>query len=270
MKYVYIPVDNRPCNNLFPSQLAKLQDVDIVMPDVQILDDFTTPTDHDKLSEWLFNTCTNDTVLVLSVDNLVFGSLLESRKNEVTIDEAVKRMQQIKLLKEKFPNIKIYAFSVLMRTSISTFTTEGIKNWKLVNEYSQLVHKIDLEKKKQDIDRLAQLQDEIPSDILETFLYSRKRNHTINAMSVEYVNDGIFENLSILQEDSTEFGVHKKEQSDIAKLIHKYSLESKVHIHNGTDEAGALTVAKAITDFKPLKTKLSYVYLNDNREYFPH
>lgn len=268
MKYVYIPVDNRPCNNLFPSQLAKLQDVDIVMPDVQILDDFTTPTDHDKLSEWLFNTCTNDTVLVLSVDNLVFGSLLESRKNEVTIDEAVKRMQQIKLLKEKFPNIKIYAFSVLMRTSISTFTTEGIKNWKLVNEYSQLVHKIDLEKKKQDIDRLAQLQDEIPSDILETFLYSRKRNHTINAMSVEYVNDGIFENLSILQEDSTEFGVHKKEQSDIAKLIHKYSLESKVHIHNGTDEAGALTVAKAITDFKPLKTKLSYVYLNDNRDTF--
>lgn len=268
MKNIYIPVDNRPCNNIFPSQLAKLQNVNLLLPPSDILDDFTKPSDYEKLRQWLFNNCTQDTILVLSVDNFVLGSLLNSRKNTISIDESINRMEGIKELKEKFSNMKIYAFSVLMRTSISTFSTEGIKNWSLVNEYSQLVHKVELYGKKEDKDRIKELEKEIPNEILETFLYSRKRNNTVNKMCINYVNEGIFESVSILQEDSTPFGVHKKEQSELLALIEKYNLFEKVHIHNGTDEAGCITVAKAIVEQNNLTTKLSYQYLNDNRSTF--
>ncbi len=268
MKYIYVPIDNRPCNNLFPVQLAKLQDIDVVTPPTEIMDDFTTPCDYDKLKKWLFDNCTDDTVLVLSVDSFVFGSLLNSRKSTIDIEESISRMETIKELKQTFKGMKIYAFNVLMRTSISTLSTAQIENWKLVNEYSQLLHKIELYNNKEDIKRVAQLESLIPTDILDTFLYSRKRNGTINKMSIEFVKDGIFENVSILQEDSTEFGVHKKEQGELVSLVEKYKLSTKVHIHNGTDEAGCITVAKAIVDHKKLKTKLSYLYLNDNRETF--
>ncbi|MEG0691470.1 MAG: DUF4127 family protein [Oscillospiraceae bacterium] len=268
MKYIYVPVDNRPCNNLFPIQLAKLQNIDLIVPPTDIMDDFTAPSDYERLIKWLFETCSDNSVLVLSVDNLVFGSLLNSRKSTVSLEDSISRMESIKELKLAFPNMKIYAFNVLMRTSISTFSTAQIENWKLVNEYSQLVHKIELYNNKDDIKRVAQLESLIPTDILDTFLFSRKRNGSINKMSIEFVKSGIFENVSILQEDSTPYGVHKKEQSELVELVEKYKLSSKVHIHNGTDEAGCLTLAKAVVDHKKLKTKLSYLYLNDNRDTF--
>lgn len=268
MKYVYVPIDSRACNNLFPLQLAKLQGIDVLAPPKEIMDDFMIPTDYDRLKTWLYETCSNDTILILSVDNFTMGSLLNSRRSTVTIETCMERMDEVKALKNKYPGMKIYAFNVLMRTSISTLSTASIENWKYVNEYSQLVHKVDLYNKEEDKLRVIELEALIPSDILEMYLYSRKKNALVNKISVDFVKEGIFHCLSILQEDSTPYGMHKREQKVLSELISTYGVEDKVSLHNGTDEAGCLCMAKAIADYKEIKTKLSYVYLNDNRDTF--
>lgn len=268
MKYLYIPVDCRPCNLIFPIQLAALQHIELITPPANIMDNFINPSDYDKLNQWLMENCDNDTTLVLSVDNYVFGSLLNSRGNTITIDESITRMNTLITLKHRYPSMKIHAFNVLMRSSISTLSTDAIKYWSMVNEYSQLVHKAELWGKATDIASKDQLEQSIPNDILETFRFSRQRNHTINHMSIEFVRDGLFESLSILQEDSSEYGVHKSEQRALMDFIEQEHLNNQVSIHNGTDEAGCLTVAKVIAQDRAIKTTLSYIYLNDNRDSF--
>ncbi|ABX43598.1 DUF4127 family protein [Lachnoclostridium phytofermentans] len=268
MNFVYVPIDSRACNNLFPMQLAKLQGIEVTIPSKEIMDDFMIPSNYDSLKKWLYETCSDDTVLILSVDNFTMGSLLNSRCNSVSIETCMERMDEVKELKSKYPGMKIYAFNVLMRTSISTLSTASIENWNYVNEYSQLVHKAELYHREEDRLRISELEALIPSKVLETYLYSRKKNALVNKMSVEFVNEGIFHCLSILQEDSTPYGMQKKEQVELSELIRNYGLQEKISLHNGTDEAGCLCMAKAIADYKGIKTKLSYVYLNDNRDSF--
>lgn len=268
MKYIYVPVDSRPCNNLFPCQLANLQGVELLMPPRDIMDDFINPSKYKELSQWLFDNCTDDTILILSVDNYVYGSLLNTRENNISLRDCIARMESLKVLKTRFASMKVYVFNVLMRTSISTLSTDGIQNWKLVNQYSQLVYKVELFNLDTDKSSLAKIEKEIPPDVLNTFLCSRNRNATINKMCIEYVHEGVFESALILQEDSTQYGIQKKEQSYLLEMIDKYQLSNKIYIHNGTDEAGCLMTAKAIVAQNDLKPKLSYKYLNNNRETF--
>ena len=268
MNFVYVPIDSRACNNLFPIQLAKLQGIEVISPPKEIMDDFMIPSDYDSLKKWLYETCSDDTVLIFSVDNFTMGSLLNSRCNTVSIETCMERMDEVRLLKNKYPGMKIYAFNVLMRTSISTLSTDSVKNWNYVNEYSQLVHKVELYNREEDKQRLLELKEIIPSNVLETYLYSRKKNALVNKKSVEYIKEGIFHSLVILQEDSSPYGMQKKEQADLMEIIQEYKLHEKISLHNGTDEAGCLCMAKAIAEYKGIKTKLSYVYLNDNRDTF--
>lgn len=268
INFVYVPIDSRACNNLFPMQLAKLQGIEVSTPPKEIMDNFMIPSDYDSLKKWLYETCTDDTVLIFSVDNFTMGSLLNSRCNSVSIETCIERMDEVKALKNKYPGMKIYAFNVLMRTSISTLCTSSIENWNYVNEYSQLVHKLELYNREEDRLRILELEELIPSSVLETYLYSRKKNALVNKMSIELVKEGIFHCLSILQEDSTPYGMHKNEQVELSELIRNYGLQEKISLHNGTDEAGCLCMAKVIADYKEIKTKLSYVYLNDNRDTF--
>lgn len=268
MKYLYLPIDNRPCNNLFPAQLAQLQGIELIMPPEQIMDDFKRPSHYDGLRQWLFDQCGDGDCLILSIDNLVLGSLLGSRSDAVEESEALARLAALGELKAQRPGLCIHAFNVLMRTSISTFSKEQVNIWRLVNEYSQLLHKIDLYHAPQDQARLDEIIPQIPPQVLQVYLSSRSRNHAVNKQCIQYVSEGVLDSLSILQEDSAPFGVHKKEQKDLQAMIHTLKLEDRVFLHNGTDEAGCLTLARAFTQETQIKPVLSYLYLNDRRQDF--
>lgn len=268
MKIALLPLDSRPCNLVFPVKLAGLGNADILTPPEDKLDYFVRPADYGGIKEWLLNIASTCDVLVLSLDMLLYGGLLASRTERAGLRECMDRLNIIRDLKAVNPGLKIYAFNVIMRTSISTLSEESKIWWERINLYSKLAYKVEKEKKEEDIKALNKLISEIPKDVLEAFLRVRRRNHNINLECVYMAHQKYFDELLLLQEDSAPFGIHKNEQEVLKQRIVDLRLENKVYMHNGTDEAGCMLSARAINDFMNIKTRIAFKYLTDKRSEF--
>lgn len=268
MRIALLPLDSRPCNLDFPCKLACLAGTDIVTPPKQILDYFIQPANLHEIRAWLLDNAPSCDVLVISVDMLVYGGLLASRAGNDDEDCCRDRLDLVREIKSINPDLRIYAFSVIMRTSISTLSEESKVWWEKVNQYSRLSYKVEKEGDADDIRMLRQLVSEIPSHVLDTFLAARRRNHGINMECVDMAGQGYFDELLLLQEDSQALGMHKNEQELLNGRIAALGLGDMVFMHNGTDEAGCMLTARSIADNLGLKAKIGFKYLSDNRRDF--
>lgn len=268
MKIALLPLDSRPCNLSFPVQLGEIVNVNIIIPPEDKLDYFMRPADFGEIKKWLLSIVNECDLLICSVDMFLHGGLIASRTENIKLDECMERLKLLKHLKSINPALKIYGYSVMMRTSISTLSEESKIWWEKINLFSQLSYKVEKEGIEEDAQKLNQLVSEIPQNVLETFLSVRKRNHSINMKCVDMTYEEYFDELLLLQEDSTAFGIHKREQEILKKRISRLGLKGKVYMHNGTDEAGALLTTKAINDFMGMDRKIAFKYLTDNRSEF--
>jgi hypothetical protein len=117
MKTLLLPLDERPCNYYYPQMIgASNKNIQIITPEKNILGDKKTPANIKEIEQFLLNNAISCTNIILSIDMLVYGGLIPSRLHYLTKDEALSRLEIIKKIKEKNPQIKIYAFDCIMRT----------------------------------------------------------------------------------------------------------------------------------------------------------
>lgn len=266
MKICLLPLDSRPCNYRFPQQLANLRGVNLIEPPIDIMDFFKTPSNSRAIADWLKINCSDADVLVVSIDQLVYGGLIASRTNTKSLSEAQSQLMLLKDIKKTNPQLRIFAFNVLMRISISAVDKQSQIWWQKITEYSQLKYRSiigEQEEKERANAQLAHLTKEIPSSILNEFLEVRRRNHTINMECISLVSQGILEQLVILQEDCSEDAIQVFEQDIIKKTINEYGLQNRVFIHNGTDEAGMELTVQAIAPQR--QTTCDIQWLSENR-----
>lgn len=268
MRMALLPLDSRPCNRIFPVRLSNIKHVELITPPVEILDNFTTAALFENIEGWVREQAEICDNFVLSVDMLLYGGLLASRLEIPDIDECKRRLKLINRIKNINPALKIYAFNVIMRTSISVLNNESRVWWEKINRYSKLTHKVELENIAEDREELERLSEDIPKEILEGFLKTRRRNHEINSACIDLVFKGVLEQLVLLQEDSHRYGMHRKEQEQLNQKIEIYNLNDRIQIHNGTDEAGCLLVARSINKYFNKSISIGFKYLSDNRESF--
>lgn len=270
MKAAIIPLDSRPCNMLFPSQLADMAGIEAVIPPAEYMDYFQKPGNCDAISLWLEDVYDSCDVIIASIDMLAYGGLIASRKADAEKDLCLQRISILKEIKKKKPAISIYAFSILMRTSITTTDEESKRWWQKINEYSQHSYLAEVKGEESSIIKRDILLNEIPEHILSQFLEARKRNFYINKKAVEFVGEGVFDFLLLLQEDSHPYGIHKKEQQQLQEIIWEKNIKHRVFLHNGTDEGAMMLMAKAslIHHFKNMPVSLNIQYLNkDNKDF---
>ena len=268
MRIALLSLDSRPCNRVFPVRLSKVKDVDLVTPPVEILDNFIIAALFKDIEVWVREQAEICEILVLSVDMLIYGGLLASRREVPDIAECKRRLKVINNIKATNPTLRIYAFNVIMRTSISVLDDESRIWWEKINEYSRLTHKVELENISWDKEELAKLTVDIPKEILEGFLKTRRRNHVINNACVDLVWEGVIDQLVLLQEDSHKYGIHRKEQELLNQRIEACMLNTRIQMHNGTDEAGCLLVARAINGYFNNTIAIGFEYLADSRKNF--
>jgi hypothetical protein len=91
-------------------------DADVVTTPKELLGRFTTAGQSDKIIEWLkqqdmrmFNAA------IISLDMLVYGGLVASRAYYVETDKALKRVEVMREIRKKAPQLRVYAQSVIMR-----------------------------------------------------------------------------------------------------------------------------------------------------------
>ena len=111
MKTLLIPLDERPCNRVFPEMIGKTnQDIDLLVPDMDLFGHKKEPTDTKQISDFLLENSEDCDNVVLSIDMILYGGLIPSRIHHLTREEALSRLSIIKKLKQINPKMKIYAF----------------------------------------------------------------------------------------------------------------------------------------------------------------
>jgi energy-converting hydrogenase A subunit M len=250
MTLFYLPMDSRPCNTLFPVQLLNCAGVSCKIPPEEAVDYFTRPSDPGEVTRFLEEAAKEGGTLILSVDKLVFDSLLASREDSVTLEEALAKLHLISRLKKNSPRLKVIAFNVLLRSSTSTLKLSDVRHHHAVTAYSQARHRAVISGLPEDLRAVEEIANEIPSVILDKYLFVRERNHAVNLECLSMAKENVFDRLLLLQEDSQPLGLHRLEQQAVMRELGGVP-DERITLCNGADEAGCICAAYAAA--KPLK-----------------
>ena len=232
MKLVILPLDSRPCTCDFPQQLALAGGLSPCVPGPDLMDWYRSPSDFRKISSWLETACQGADVCICSLDQLAYGGLLASREMSVSAEQALERVNFLRSLKARYPSMSIFLSSVIMRTTVSTLRQEDVVWWEKVALYSRLAARSDPGSQEQ----RAELERQIPAQVLQTFLWARARNHQVNQEAVRLLSDGVVQEVCFLQEDSAPQGMHRAEQAALQELAERGGVADRMSIHCGTDE----------------------------------
>ena len=229
MKIAFLPIDNRPVCYTLAKYIAQIDEsIEFFLPPRECLGDLIKTVDIENLILWLENLPKVDS-LILSLDTLVYGGLIPSRRSTETLEELKKRLARIKPL---LRNKKVYAFSSVMRISNNNYNEEEKEYWskfgKKIFEYSFSggVNKAD-----------------IPDEILDDYLATRKRNFEVNKIYLAWQKEGLFDTLIFSKDDCAEKGFNVEEAKELEKLGGKTK--------TGADEIPLSLLARSI--YKKIK-----------------
>lgn len=270
MKIMYIPLDERPCNYQYPSMIAALkEDINLVVPPLEILGRKKTKTDTGKLWSWMKGNMDDCDALILSIEMFVYGGLVPSRLHHMSVDECLENLKRIEEIKKYNSDIKIYASNLIMRTpsySNSDEEPDYYENYgKDIFTFGYLT-----DKKKRGLltsseeEKLKAVREHIPSEYLDDYIERRKVNLAVNQAAIELVKDGFIHFLSIPQDDCSEFGFTPMDHEVVDRSISKWRLKFKVYNYPGADEVGCTLLSRAYNEYHSRCPKVYPVYSSVN------
>ena len=239
-----VPLDDRPCNRLFPAQLAAVAGWQVRMPPRETLGWFTRPGECEAVSGWLLESPTQG--VVVSLDMLCYGGLVASRTAAVGLDEARRRLDVLRRLKASQSEVAIFAFSTIMRLGKTVASQGDLELHGLLRAYSELVDRVERlgeDGARRELDAVTARLD---ADVLASYLEVRRRNHAINRAAVRLVADEVVDYLILVQEDAAPVGIHVPEQMALRGHVEEFRLGERVRIHPGADEVGVVLVARYV------------------------
>ncbi|MGL5378438.1 DUF4127 family protein [Clostridium sp.] len=265
-KIIYIPLDERPCNLLYPQYMSEVRDdIKLIAPGYDILGDKKNSADINKIWEFIYENIEDTDILVMSMEMVMYGGLLPSRIHYLNEDHKENILNKIKKLKQINKNLKIYASNLIMRTPKYNSSDEEPDYYE---NYGERIFKRAYLKDKKERTGLNNEEEqllnniclELPKEHIDDYENRRRFNININKDIINMVKCSHIDFLSIPQDDSAEFGYTAIDQSTIYKHIRENRLQRKVNMYPGADEVGASLVARAINDIENRKPKIYPLY----------
>ncbi len=243
MKIAFVPIDNRPVCYTLPKLLANIDSsIEFYIPPRQYLGDLTKVADVESLFSWIVSLPKLD-VIILSLDTLAYGGLIPSRRSTDSFEKIKNRIETlIEILSEK--QCKIYAFSSIMRISNNNINEEEKEYWsqwgKKIFEYSYNIDKFGAKEN---------FIHDIPPEILEDYIETRRRNFEINKIYLQWQKQGLFDTLIFSKDDCAQYGFNVQE----AKILEKMGGYTKT----GADEIPLSLLSRALCE----KVKICPIFL---------
>ena len=241
MNIAFVPIDNRPVCYTLPEQICAMDgNIRLYMPSREWLGDLTKYADVDKIFQWLEDLPKVD-VIILSLDTLAYGGLISSRRSNDSFYKIKERIEKLKeILKEK--HAEIYAFSSIMRISNNNINEEEKEYW---NKWGKKIFNYSF-----CMDKFGTIcKNEVPEEILNDYLSTRKRNFEINKIYLEWQKEKIFNTLIFSKDDCAEYGFNVQEARELEKL--------GGFVKTGADEIPLTLLARSIKG----KLKVAPIFL---------
>lgn len=208
MKVAFVPIDNRPVCYTLPELISKIDSgFELFLPNRRDLGDLTKSANIENIFEWLKNLRNIDGI-ILSLDTLAYGGLIPSRRCPETFEQISARIKCLKeILEEK--KCKIHAFSSIMRISNNNYNEEEKEYW---GKYGRKIFEYSY-----NFDKNGEAAADIPAEILEDYLNTRKRNFEINKIYLKWQQEGLLDTLVFSKDDCAEFGLNAAEARELEK-----------------------------------------------------
>jgi len=255
-----IPLDSRPCNTSWMTYFAKQANIDIATYPRELCGDLHTGANMEHMFDWLDQQVGKSSHVIISADGLCSGGLVQARLGKIDVEGVVNKLSQLEKYKASNPDLKIYLFDTIMRTSITSHDEESERYWGKMNEYSKALGHSFFFHEEQSKAKIQELEKEIPAHIIATYLKARDVKHRLNQYFIKQTADQVIDYMILLQEDSMPYGIQKKEQIAIEHQIEELGISNKVKFYNGTDEGGVVLLARIITQIAMLQPKI-YIHL---------
>jgi hypothetical protein len=256
MRAVLLPLDDRPVTYGFPQLIARVAGVEALVPPRSLFGSLNTSADIEGITEWIQNTIakTNPDVLLLCLDTLTYGGLINSRRSP---DSAKSVMERVAILQnwQKKPTGKlpIYVQSSIMRISDNYDATEEKPYWarygREIFAWSSQMHRL----AKGDslvAGSLASSEARIPADIRQDYQQTRVRNFQANQKLVEFVQQGVISRLTFSLDDSGQTGLNILEKERLISMVQQANLTKKIATYAGADEVLCALLARWLIDSK--------------------
>jgi hypothetical protein len=241
-----IPLDDRPVNLDFPVLLASVAGEEMLTPPPAAVGHFLTPGSPETLLNWLEHAAEHARAAILALDMLAYGGLVASRTTTVTTAEALARLDSLRDIKARHPHLRLYAFTVIMRLTITESDAETRAAGRDIFRYSVLRDRVERLGELGAAAELATVTARIPASLLQAYLAARARNHAINRAALALLTDGILDFLVLAQEDTAPQGLHVTEQCALRALAREHCDAARWRIHPGTDEAAMTLLARSL------------------------
>lgn len=264
-KVVFLPLDERPCNYLYPQELPLGNDIQLVLPPSDILGKQKKSGDVKAISAWVEKECADADYALLSMDTLLYSGIVPSRLHHSSVEDIISRIEVLRRIKKSNPSIKIYVHELIMRTpsyNLATeepdyFWTSGLAIYKEgVYRDKDLLGVISQEEKKERIENLKSIQPEYLND----FLTRRQINLKALIHNLELAQEGVIDFFLIPQDDCSPYGYTATDRREVLSAIKRLDIQDKVIMHPGADEAGLTLISRCLEDVyqKPLKFYVEY------------
>ncbi len=273
-KIALLPLDNRPVSYLLPKQIADFSGVKLTLPERKYLGDLKQGSDLDYLENWLMKEDSfPETSLLVSLDNWVYGGLVQSRKHAFNLDFLKKRVELLKKMK----TTSKYGFSTIMRIPYYNDSSEDKDYWgeygEKIFKWSELMHKVgrgiknDTESHEELLENWYQSSKLIPAAILADYKSHRDKNLSVNLLWLESLHENCFEYLIFSCDDSGKYGMNVIEAEYITKQITSHNHFKNCRVISGTDEIPLVLMTKSVVEAchgMPLLPGV-HVYFNDEK-----
>ena len=206
-KIVFIPLDERPCNYVYPDYIGRMSGLHLSMPPKEILGDFKREADVEAVWEWTKEQVKGASHLVVSMDMLLYGGIVPSRLHHLPEEVCAKRLERLKEIKRLEPGIQIYGFQLITRAPARDGSGEE-------------------------------------PDYYEDYGYRIFRYGVIR--DKESVKAATPEELEELETICREYGYAPSERKKLSSVMAKKNLLSRIAMYPGADEIGCTLLARAV------------------------
>lgn len=274
MNMICVPLDIRPYNYDFLISLASMDSkLSLKMPAKDILGYKKQPASHQAVDEFINSHCADADALIISLDMYLYGGLFPARIHQMELSELTARLNKIKSLKERYPSLKIYASSLVLRTPKYNSSEEEPDYYaRIGHSIFQVGYLSDKEK------RVGLSEDEkvelrahhsaIDSASFDDWLSRRSKNLLLIEKAIELVDEKILEQLIIPLDDTAEFGFTMQDQVRIYEKVSLLGVQDRVFVHPGTDESGCTLLTKAYLSLKEQDFLATTFYSNELFKHF--
>ena len=248
MQFALLPLDERPANTRYPTHVAAIAGVDLVLPPDDAMPFMKRPADWKRLVDWLSDRLNGCDGIVASIDLLGYGGLINSRISDDDIPTVLRAIAPLTTMRTT--SRPVFAFNVIQRISNANDATEEPNYWA---EYGTRLFALsqqaegprsEVEDKKvsdsqrpydptaprpplegshratymsgHEVKAKSRITEtDIPQSILTDWRTRRARNHAVNLAMLHAAALGKFDLLIISSDDTSPIGLSARERKHL-------------------------------------------------------